>query len=92
VLEDFTAWLTEQGLKYKLRRPATKAKAKSAAKSRKKTADADTLEAEGDEVSAPEFDVVQEEIKPWMVQRWCEEKSVCCLWKEGLRGGVKVKY
>jgi hypothetical protein len=20
-------------------------------------------------------------ILPWMAQKWCEEKSVCCLWK-----------
>jgi hypothetical protein len=91
VLEDLTAWLTEQGLKYKLRRPFTKGKTKSAAKSRKKTSDA-VIEMEDGEVSASEFDIVQEEVKPWMVQRWCEEKSICCLWKEGLRGGVKVKY
>jgi hypothetical protein len=32
------------------------------------------------------------EVMPWMVQRWCEENSVCCLWREGLRGGVKTKY
>ena len=32
------------------------------------------------------------ELKPWMVQLWCEEHSICCLWKEGLRGGVKLKY
>jgi len=32
------------------------------------------------------------ELKPWMLQRWCEEHSICCLWREGLRGGVKAKY
>lgn len=26
------------------------------------------------------------------VQRWCEENSVCCLWREGLRGGVRNRY
>lgn len=31
-------------------------------------------------------------LKPGFVQKWCESKSVCCLWKEGLRGGVKRKY
>lgn len=34
----------------------------------------------------------EEEIRGWMVQKWCEDNSVCCLWKEGLRGGVKTKY
>lgn len=33
-----------------------------------------------------------EELKAWMVQKWCEEKSICCLWREGLRGGVKARY
>ncbi|KAL9058257.1 MAG: hypothetical protein Q9162_001856 [Coniocarpon cinnabarinum] len=33
-----------------------------------------------------------EELKPWMVQLWCEEHSICNIWKEGLRGGVKLKY
>ncbi|KIW09199.1 uncharacterized protein PV09_00127 [Verruconis gallopava] len=32
------------------------------------------------------------EISCWMVQSWCEMNSVCCLWREGLRGGVRVKY
>ena len=32
------------------------------------------------------------EISGWMVQLWCESNSVCCLWKEGLRGGVRVRY
>jgi hypothetical protein len=31
-------------------------------------------------------------VKGWMVQKWCEDKSVCCLWREGLRGGVKYQY
>ena len=31
-------------------------------------------------------------LEAWMVQLWCEDKSVCCLWREGLRGGVKAKY
>lgn len=37
-------------------------------------------------------EVVREELQPWMVQKWCEEHSVCCLWKEGLRGGVRQRY
>lgn len=38
------------------------------------------------------LEMVQEELQPWMVQKWCEEHSICCLWKEGLRGGVRQKY
>jgi hypothetical protein len=34
----------------------------------------------------------EEEVRGWMVQKWCEENSVCCLWKEGLSGRVKTKY
>jgi hypothetical protein len=87
VLEDLTAWLTEQGLRYELHRPKPKAKTKVAKSSKKATED---IEPEADANS--NLEIVQEEVKPWMVQRWCEEKSICCLWKEGLRGGVKVKY
>ncbi|KAK4953009.1 5'-flap endonuclease [Elasticomyces elasticus] len=35
---------------------------------------------------------IREEVQAWMVQKWCEEKSICCLWKEGLRGGVRSNY
>ncbi|TID16171.1 Structure-specific endonuclease subunit SLX4 [Venturia nashicola] len=34
----------------------------------------------------------EENIRGWMVQKWCEDNSVCCLWREGLRGGAKTKY
>ncbi|KAF2418907.1 hypothetical protein EJ08DRAFT_654151 [Tothia fuscella] len=33
-----------------------------------------------------------EDAKGWMVQKWCEEHSVTCMWKEGLRGGVRTHY
>jgi len=32
------------------------------------------------------------EVKPAVLQKWCEENSVCCLWKGGLRGGVRARY
>jgi hypothetical protein len=32
------------------------------------------------------------EISCWMTQAWCEMNSICCLWKEGLRGGVRTRY
>jgi hypothetical protein len=32
------------------------------------------------------------ELSAWMTQAWCEANSVCCLWKEGLRGGVRTRY
>ncbi|QIW98401.1 hypothetical protein AMS68_003919 [Peltaster fructicola] len=39
-----------------------------------------------------EAELVEEELSHWMVQKWCEEHSICCLWKEGLRGGVRTRY
>lgn len=32
------------------------------------------------------------ELSGWMTQAWCEANSVCCLWREGLRGGVRTRY
>ncbi|KAK4626818.1 Structure-specific endonuclease subunit slx4 [Fulvia fulva] len=81
VLEDFTAWLNEQGLRIELQRLKPKTKTKG-----RKKKDAPLVPDE------PEYETVKEELKPWMVQKWCEEKSVCCLWKEGLRGGVRTRY
>jgi hypothetical protein len=26
------------------------------------------------------------------VKKWCESKSICCLWKENLRGGARSRY
>ncbi|KAI5242294.1 hypothetical protein E4T42_07751 [Aureobasidium subglaciale] len=44
------------------------------------------------DVAEEAMEMIKEELQPWMVQKWCEEHSVCCLWKEGLRGGVRQKY
>lgn len=35
---------------------------------------------------------VDEEVGVGMVKEWCEAKSVCCLWRENLRGGVRSRY
>ncbi|KAI9821144.1 MAG: 5'-flap endonuclease [Pycnora praestabilis] len=35
---------------------------------------------------------VDEEVGPAVVKVWCEERSVCCLWKENLRGGTRSRY
>jgi len=32
------------------------------------------------------------EVEPKEVKRWCESKSICCLWKENLRGGARSRY
>lgn len=81
MLEDFTAWLNEQGLKVEVKRLKPKAKKRG-----RKKKDA------GPEEEAVEWEVQRETLQAWMVQKWCEEKSVCCLWKEGLRGGVRTRY
>ena len=33
-----------------------------------------------------------EEVSPGLVKAWCEEKSVCCLWRENLRGGTRSRW
>jgi hypothetical protein len=79
VLEDFTAWLNSQGLRTEIERLKHKTKTRG-----RKKKDAPP--------EVDEWETVRDELKPWMVQKWCEENSVCCLWKEGLRGGVKARY
>jgi hypothetical protein len=32
------------------------------------------------------------EVEPKEVKKWCESKSICCLWKENLRGGARSRY
>ena len=32
------------------------------------------------------------EVNPGEVKKWCISKSICCLWKENLRGGVRSRY
>ncbi|KAK4543313.1 hypothetical protein LTR36_005672 [Oleoguttula mirabilis] len=82
VLEDFTAHLnTHRDLRISVQRT----KRKAPAKGRKKK------DAPG-EPAGPEVETVEEELQAWMVQKWCEEMSVCCLWKGGLRGGVRAQY
>ena len=35
---------------------------------------------------------VDEEVSSGMVKEWCEARSVCCLWRENLNGGVRARY
>jgi hypothetical protein len=79
VLEDLTAWLNAQGLRTEIERLKPKTKTKG-----RKKKDAPP--------EVDEWETVKDELKAWMVQKWCEENSICCLWKEGLRGGVKARY
>jgi len=32
------------------------------------------------------------EVHPKEVKKWCGSKSICCLWKENLRGGARSRY
>ncbi|KAH9215110.1 Slx4 endonuclease-domain-containing protein [Leptodontidium sp. 2 PMI_412] len=32
------------------------------------------------------------EVDPKEVKKWCESKSICCLWRENLRGGTRSRY
>ncbi|KAK5110516.1 hypothetical protein LTR62_005708 [Meristemomyces frigidus] len=89
VLEDITPWLNEQNLRISVRRMKAKEKTKPGRKKKKRQEPEEELLLVGSE---QEFEMVKEDVQPWMVQKWCEEKSICCLWKEGLRGGVKTRY
>ena len=35
---------------------------------------------------------VDEEVHPGTVRAWCEENSVCCLWRQNLKGGSRKRY
>lgn len=88
VLEDLTAWLNAEGVCIKSTRPKLVKKIKGKGKQKESQA----AENEGAGEMEIEMEVCREELKPWMVQKWCEENSVCCLWKGGLRGGVRAAY
>lgn len=33
-----------------------------------------------------------DEVGPWQVKTWCESRSICCLWKENLKGGSRGRW
>ena len=33
-----------------------------------------------------------DEVSPEIVKEWCEEKSICCVWKENLKGGTRGRW
>jgi len=35
---------------------------------------------------------VDDEVGPGVVKEWCEGRSVCCLWRENLRGGARARH
>lgn len=95
VLEDLTAWLNDRGVRVETKivkaRPQVKA-TKKKKKRKKKEAESEVELVEQAGGAVDEYESVRAVLQPWMVQRWCEDKSICCLWKEGLRGGVRTRY
>ncbi|KAK3047080.1 5'-flap endonuclease [Extremus antarcticus] len=92
VLEDITGWLNGQGVEVGVRKKKPRVKKKGRKKKGGAEAEAPVGDQDGDVVMEEEYEIVREPLQPWMVQKWCEEMSVCCLWKGGLRGGVRVAY
>jgi hypothetical protein len=84
ILEDFTAFLNTT-LRLRTWKKATLKQAKAWNKHLKDTGE-QKLEviAEKEEVLA-----VEKELEVWMVQKWCEEMSVCCIVKEKQKGGAR---
>lgn len=77
VVEDLTTWLNAQGLRVNVRKTKPKPKVKG------KKAGGDVV---NDDHSSTEL--VREPLQAWMVQKWCQENSVCCIAQEsGWRGG-----
>lgn len=79
-LEELTAWLNEQGLRVQVRKQKAKPKKRGR---KKRVADGNVL----GEAVVDEWEIQQEHLQPWMVQKWCEERSICCVWAGGGWGG-----
>ncbi|GAM86373.1 hypothetical protein ANO11243_043870 [Dothideomycetidae sp. 11243] len=96
VLEDLTAWLVAQGVRpdgtvQALPVPTVvieEGEEESATGEKRKGKTKGKGKAKDKEKVLDKSLVLQ----PWVVQRWCEANSVCCLWKAGLRGGVRARY
>ncbi|KAF4556047.1 Slx4 endonuclease-like protein [Elsinoe fawcettii] len=104
VLEDLTAWLVGQGVKPDgtvvpvpaPRDPSVviEDNAAGAEDNVEQTEKSKKSKSKGKAKAkvAEEKQKKKDELQPWMVQKWCESNSICCLWKEGLRGGVRQRY
>ncbi|KAF2716461.1 hypothetical protein K431DRAFT_289379 [Polychaeton citri CBS 116435] len=81
IVEDLADWLNEiVGLKVPCLRKKVVKKAKVGRKRKRREGDQD----DDQEASAKKEETVQEELKPWMVQKWCEANSICCFYKTGI--------
>ncbi|KAL8960577.1 MAG: hypothetical protein Q9193_002743 [Seirophora villosa] len=34
----------------------------------------------------------EDKISPGLAKQWCESQSICCVWRENLRGGTRARY
>ncbi|KAL9016234.1 MAG: hypothetical protein Q9185_006403 [Variospora sp. 1 TL-2023] len=34
----------------------------------------------------------EDKITPGLTKQWCESQSICCVWRENLRGGTRARY
>ena len=79
VIEELTSWLNEQGLRVERQRPKPKAAKK---RGRKKKGAPDEIGASVSEEGV-ELESIEDPLQAWMVQKWCQEQSVCCVWSGG---------
>ncbi|EKG12907.1 hypothetical protein MPH_09954 [Macrophomina phaseolina MS6] len=85
VVEDLTTWLNDLGIKVGVVVPVPKPP-KNKGRKKKDVDEHDTPE----DVETERTEM--QELPPWVVQRWCEENSVCCIYKESLWKGRRARY
>ncbi|KAK7514064.1 hypothetical protein IWZ03DRAFT_247948 [Phyllosticta citriasiana] len=95
IVEDLSEWLNGRGVRI-LMEVAVKEKKTKRKIGRKAKADPPDEAKSGDEATdaqSEKFEVKEVPLQPWIVQRWCEEHSVCCIWKdnEQKRKGWKAR-
>ncbi|KAB2580781.1 Structure-specific endonuclease subunit SLX4 [Lasiodiplodia theobromae] len=82
VAEDLAKWLNDQGIQMVVDIPVVE-------KKRKKKAAEDDDNTPVNEIT---FHREMQELPAWVVQKWCEENSVCCIPKESLwKGGRRAR-
>ncbi|KAF2090326.1 hypothetical protein K490DRAFT_54718 [Saccharata proteae CBS 121410] len=108
VVEDLTGWLNGAGVRILVGGKAGRAKAgpkkkkKGKGKGGNKGGGRVDGAEEGVEVEVEveaEVDAVEQErqtelheLPAWIVQKWCEEHSVCCVYRESLRNGKRSRW
>lgn len=84
VAEDFTAFLNTHDQMRTYKR-ATQKQVKAWNKELKRKGEQEMKTADGDGMVL----AVEKEVEAWMVQKWCEEMSVCCVVKDKKNGGAR---